>query len=316
MELRHRGQKPSEATSEDSHPHASCHFPSPGYDSNVVRRSASTGGVGNNGLVGRVVNYPSLPSPHPPLRLFHRSMTSLTGPCTPTGGVNSDDLISPLPLSCIPVTRRSDHNRGFPAGAIVEDSSSSAPPPSPRHANSKGPPPWTSSGGGSHNNRCKSLLLVLHLIALSALSCAALYLRGAMTTVEAELEAAREGHERLMRDEAIAREKGELEAEIVALELLIKRHESSHPELLLQQQRHGQTLESLNAQQLELNKVITHMTNLVSDASGEREKYKAMVDGVKQLGEYMKVCETALWKRIEHLEGRIRRESHREALEW
>ena len=107
-----------------------------------------------------------------------------------------------------------------------------------------------------------------------------------------------------------------MEAEIVALELLIKRHESSHPELLLQQQRHGQTLESLNAQQLELNKVITHMTNLVSDASGEREKYKAMVDGVKQLGEYMKVRETALWKRIERLEGRIRRESHREALEW
>jgi hypothetical protein len=67
---------------------------------------------------------------------------------------------------------------------------------------------------------------------------------------------------------------------------------------------------------LELHKVITHTTNLVSDASEEREKYKAMVDGVEELGEYMKSRETELWKRIEGLESRIARESYREALEW
>ena len=187
-------------------------------------------------------------------------------------------------------------------------------PPPPLH--DIPPTPWTSSDGASHNNGRKRHLLVLHLIAMSALLCAALYLRGVITTVEAELDDAREGHKRRVCDEAVAKEKGELEAEIGALRLRIRQHESAHPELLLEQQRHRLTLESLNTQHLELHKVVTHTTNLVSDASGEREKYRAMVDGVEELGEYMKSRETELWRRIEGLESRIGWESYREALEW
>ncbi len=172
--------------------------------------------------------------------------------------------------------------------------------------------PYFHSGDGfpplpSHGR--KRLLLVLYLIALSTLSCAALYLRGAMTTVEGE-------HKRRMRDEADAKEKGELETDIGAIQLQIKQHMSSHLELLLEQQRQYQIFEPLNTQHLELHKVITHTTNLVSDASEKREKYKAMVDGVEELGEYMKVRETELWKRIKGLENNIGRESYREALEW
>ena len=62
------------------------------------------------------------------------------------------------------------------------------------------PPTWTSSGGASLNNRRKHLLLILHLIALSALSCAALYLRGVMAPVEVE-------HKWRKRDEAAAKKK-------------------------------------------------------------------------------------------------------------
>jgi hypothetical protein len=298
----------------------------------LVHRSASTGGIGNDsGLGDGVVDY--RPSPHPPHRPFnHRSTTSNTypisngsttspiGPCNPTGGVSFDDSISTLPLSYVP--RLIDHDQGVAAGAVSEEPPSSIPPP-PRRVNSEGgmsgsyihsadgipPPTWTSSGGASLNNRRKRLLLVLHLIALSALSCAALYLRGAMATVEVE-------HKWRKRDEAVAKEKGELVAEIDALQLQIKHHESSHLELLLEQQRQGQTLDSLNTQHLELHKVITHTTNLVSDASEKREKYKAMVDGVEELGEYMQSRETELRRRIEGLESNIARESYREALEW
>ena len=331
MELRRRNQKSSEASIEDSDPYASCPSPPPGYRSNLIHRSASTGGIGNySGLGDGVVD--NRPSPHPPTRPFNRrsntsktypisngSTTSPIGPCDPTGGVTLDDSISPLPLSYVP--RLIDHDQGA-VGAVSEEPPSSVPPP-PRRVISEGglrgsyvhsadgipPPTWTSSGGASLDNRRKRLLLVLHLIALSALSCAALYLRGAMATVEVE-------HKWRMRVEAVAKEKGELEAEIGALQLQIKQHESSHLELLLEQQRQGQTLDSLNTQHLELHKVITHTTNLVSDASEKREKYKAMVDGVEELGEYMKVRETELWKRIEGLESNIARESYREALEW
>ena len=309
MELRRRGQRPSEASSEDSRPYASCPSPSPGCNGNLVHRSASTGGIGNDRA-----------SPHAPPRPFPRSTAPPIGPCNPTRGVTLDDSISPLPLSYVPA--RSDRDQGVTAGATSEDPPSSVPPP-PRRAISEGgirgsyvhradvisTPPWTSSGGASHNNGRKILLLALHLIALLALSCAALYLHGAMTTVEVE-------HKRRMRDEAVAKENGELMAEIGALQLQIKQHESSHPELLLEQQRQGQTLESLNTQHLELHKVVAHTTNLVTDASGERKKYRAMVDGVEELGEYMKSRETELWKRIEGLESRIGRESYREALEW
>ena len=310
--LRHRGQKLSKAS------------PSPDYGDSI-RRSASTEGVGNdNSLGGGVIDDRSWPRPPP--RPFHRSTTSPIGPYNPTGGVTLDDSMSSLPLSYVPA--RSDHDQGGAAGAITEESPSSAPRP-PWRANSEGemrsPPPFSGDGipptpwkalGRSHNNGRKRHLLVLHLIALSTLSCAALYLRGAMTTVEAELDAAREGHKRRVRNEAVAKEKGELEAEIGALHLRIRQHESAHPELLLDQQWHGLTLESLNTQHLELHKVVTHTTNLVSDASGEREKYRAMVDGVEELGEYMKSRETELWRRIEGLESRIGRESYRESLEW
>jgi hypothetical protein len=62
------------------------------------------------------------------------------------------------------------------------------------------PPTWTSSGGASLNNRHKRLLLVLHLIALSPLSCAPLYLRGVMAPVEVK-------HKWRKHDEAVAKKK-------------------------------------------------------------------------------------------------------------
>ena len=59
------------------------------------------------------------------------------------------------------------------------------------------------------------------------------------------------------------------------------------------------------------------VSNMLQDATSEKEKYAAMIDGAYKLESIAeKRCETVLQSRIRSLKGWITRESVRDAEEW
>jgi len=113
-----------------------------------------------------------------------------------------------------------------------------------------------------------------------------------------------------------ATEKIKLEAEIKVLEDEVVGFQKSHQDLGLEIGNYRVALDGLNGKKHELLKKIDHTTNLLENQVEESSKYKAMVDGLDEVEEYMNKREGALWSRIDVLEGKIARESLREAEEW
>ena len=75
-------------------------------------------------------------------------------------------------------------------------------------------------------------------------------------------------------------------------------------------------MDGLLSTKQDLLKTIDHTEYLLDDAKEDTAKYKAMVDGMEEVETYMKKREGALWSRVNVLEGKIGRESRREAEEW
>lgn len=90
----------------------------------------------------------------------------------------------------------------------------------------------------------------------------------------------------------------------------------SHAEMTARRADRAETLEGLEGRKQDLLKKIDHMKNQLDDAVEQTAMYKAMVDGAGEVEAYMKKREGVLWNRIDALEGRIARESRREAEEW
>jgi len=190
----------------------------------------------------------------------------------------------------------------------------------------------------------KHLLLSLLTITFLVLTGTTLYFRNIMKDMESKLNQAKEDLEQKQRtrDEEDSKrtggrfgpggriaprdrrkpntndagEKLKLEYEIKKLQGDIKDHVKKHTDLTQEHAGHEKTLRNLSSQKQDLLKTIDHTRNLLEDMVEETSKYKAMVDGLEEVEDYMKKREGALWSRIDGMEGRIARESWREAEEW
>ncbi|KAL7553189.1 hypothetical protein ACHAWF_016450 [Thalassiosira exigua] len=203
----------------------------------------------------------------------------------------------------------------------------------------------SSSGGGFG---WRHLFLTLLSLTFLVLTSATLYLRGRARAAEAELVRVRERAERRGRE----RERGERTGgrygpgdrgrereprggvpgggaggggggEKARLEEEIRRHRD---EIASHRKRHEELTEERDASEAKLKDVSRHRQDLMKevdeakydleDAEEEAAKYRAMVDGMDEVEEYMKKREGALWSRIESLEKQIGQGSWREAEEW
>ena len=157
-----------------------------------------------------------------------------------------------------------------------------------------------------------SFLALLWYAVPLVLSLVALSLRDALRTIEYDLEDAL--YERDMEDARIRRQR------------LVKDIEGARRDVAARVEAHGKWIteyasrsiehDALDARRIELDRAIVDLENDVDDARIEKEKYMAMVDGYDGMAEYTRGRESALWGRIHHLQDKIGRESHREALEW
>ena len=111
-------------------------------------------------------------------------------------------------------------------------------------------------------------------------------------------------------------EKAMLQKEIKELHDEIQSSQTSFNQLTQKHVDKGAKLEELESKKQDLLKTVDHTKYQLEDTAEKTEKYKAMVDGLEEVEEYMKKREGALWSRIDVLEGRIARESRREATEW
>lgn len=96
----------------------------------------------------------------------------------------------------------------------------------------------------------------------------------------------------------------------------MKQYEVSHLDLLKQNDDIARKLQTLNTQSYTTQKSILHTTNTIADVTLEVNKYRALVEGVHSVSEYVQGREETLWNRITHLQSKIIRESQREAIEW
>jgi hypothetical protein len=108
----------------------------------------------------------------------------------------------------------------------------------------------------------------------------------------------------------------ELVIEVDGTRLEIDNVRKVHDALIRVYETRIDELEALDARRVDLDGMILHHENLADDASMEKEKYLAMVNGLDDIVKYTRDRENALWIRINNLQDRIGRESHREALEW
>jgi len=210
--------------------------------------------------------------------------------------------------------------------------------------------PYHKSKSSSGGVGPKHILLSLFAITFLVLSGTTLYFRNIMKRTELQLQDAKiflaeqtredmqaqqrrkgenyaggrgGGHEQRRRQQAgnrsrpeDAKEKIKLEAEIKVLEDEVEGFQKSHQDLGVEIDKHLVTLDELGGKKQDLLKKIDHTNNLLENQVEESSKYKAMVDGLDEVEEYMKTREGALWSRIDVLEGKIARESLREAEEW
>ena len=111
-------------------------------------------------------------------------------------------------------------------------------------------------------------------------------------------------------------EKEQLEDDIRKLRAEVENHKTKHRGIQDQKQAQTEKLQGLMAKKSDMQKTIEHSRNMLEDAKEETGKYKAMVDGMGAMEDYMTKREGALWGRIDNLETRIARDSRREATEW
>jgi len=111
-------------------------------------------------------------------------------------------------------------------------------------------------------------------------------------------------------------EKARLESDIARLERETSDAKNSHGDGLAKKAELQITLDGLQGKKQDLLKTIDHTKYMLENAVEETAKYKAMVDGLDEVEEYMKKREGALWSRIGVLENKIARASWREAEEW
>lgn len=180
------------------------------------------------------------------------------------------------------------------------------------------------------------------VLALSSLvlAGAAIHFRGIMKEREADLRNQRKILERRRREDDVERstkeryrprqnqgkdqlqathdahEKEQLEDDIRKLRADVERNKAKHTGVLEKKRVQTEKLQGLIAKREDLQKTIEHTRNVLEDAKVETGKYKAMVDGLDAIEEYMTKREGALWGRINNLETRIGRDSRREATEW
>ena len=96
----------------------------------------------------------------------------------------------------------------------------------------------------------------------------------------------------------------------------MKQYEMTHLDLLRQSDDIARNLQTLNTKSYTTQKSILHTTNTIADATLEVDKYRALVEGVDSVGDYVRGREGTLWDRISNLQSKIVRDSQRETLEW
>ena len=111
--------------------------------------------------------------------------------------------------------------------------------------------------------------------------------------------------------------KDDITSQINAVQQQIKNQQNEYnTNLLVNKSKLQTTLDELLSAKQDYLKTIDHTEYLLDDAKEDTAKYKAMVDGMEEVETYMKKREGALWSRVNVLEGKIGRESRREAEEW
>lgn len=118
-------------------------------------------------------------------------------------------------------------------------------------------------------------------------------------------------------NDSLNERKRELQDEIANIqEILADRQREHNEELTTKHSQLSADLEALQLKKQDMLKHIDHTQNIIDDSKEKTAKYKAMVDGVSEVEEYMKKREGALWSRVNVLETKIGKESWREAEEW
>jgi len=181
------------------------------------------------------------------------------------------------------------------------------------HQPQRGAASTGSANGKSSSSSRGRLLLKLYLFALVALACTALFFRTVMFSLQYELAIAASS---AVVPQQQQQQRELLEREIREMTSQMKQYEITHLDLLRRNDDIARKLQTLNTKSFATQKSILHTTNAIADAALEVDKYRALVQGVDSVSDYVRGREGTLWDRITNLRSKIIRESRRETLEW
>ena len=184
-----------------------------------------------------------------------------------------------------------------------------------RHQPQLGAASAGSANGKSSSSSRGQLVLKLYLFALATLACTALFFRTLMLSLQYELAIATSSGGVLQQQQQ-QQQQGLLEKEIQEMTSQMKQYEITHLDLLRRNDDIARKLQALNTKSITTQKSILHTTNTIADATLEVNKYRALVQGVDSVSDYVLGREETLWNRITNLQSKIIRESQRETLEW